>query len=291
MRITHLLCALLVILGSANSGWGQLVRPPIFTPPGLRPTVIPIGLHGPGQAGGRTGGWLVDADDEPTFAGRVVGALVTLSIFFGAVAGTVAFARKYVFVSSEKVKSMSGFIGTANPLVGRIVCVFFLGVLICLSGGSGGLAFFATASAPVEVWFWVVGLIGVVGLGVIGVNAWRDKSTVRLCITGVPPGSAPEEIRRAWIGIELPLRPGQSEPSMHLMIGEVFGLATVIPLVGGPAASHETVLGYAVDGSTALQCLAEKSPEAAEWWRQNAPHAYAPGYDLVFPCEVCSRLK
>ena len=47
---------------------------------------------------------------------------------------------------------------------------------------------------------------------------------------------------------------------------------------------------YAVDGKTALDFLASASPDAAAWWRENAPEISSSGYQLVFPAEVCERL-
>jgi hypothetical protein len=48
--------------------------------------------------------------------------------------------------------------------------------------------------------------------------------------------------------------------------------------------------GYVVTGSEAVQLLAESAPEAATWWRENAPHVLQDGYQFVFPAEVCERV-
>jgi hypothetical protein len=48
-----------------------------------------------------------------------------------------------------------------------------------------------------------------------------------------------------------------------------------------------TGYGYAVNGRAAVKALASHSPEAAAWWRTNAPHVLASGYRLWFPSDVC----
>jgi hypothetical protein len=37
----------------------------------------------------------------------------------------------------------------------------------------------------------------------------------------------------------------------------------------------------------AVKVLAGKSPRAATWWLEQAPHAVVAGYLLVFSAEVC----
>ena len=81
-----------------------------------------------------------------------------------------------------------------------------------------------------------------------------------------------------WVGIELPLRRGETEPSHLQSVG-------VLSKQGA-----EVITGYAVDGRAAVAALASQSPEAAAWWRENAPHVVAPGYRLFFPSEVCERV-
>jgi hypothetical protein len=39
-----------------------------------------------------------------------------------------------------------------------------------------------------------------------------------------------------------------------------------------------------------VRILAATAPEAAAWWRLNAPHVVVGGYLLVFPAEVCERV-
>jgi hypothetical protein len=49
-------------------------------------------------------------------------------------------------------------------------------------------------------------------------------------------------------------------------------------------------VGYAMLGRIAVATLADQSPEAAEWWRSNAPHVLRPGHLLVFSAEVCEEV-
>jgi hypothetical protein len=112
------------------------------------------------------------------------------------------------------------------------------------------------------------------------VHVWRKKSgpRARIRIIGLPPGEAPVWVRYAWLGLELPLIPGQVR-SNRVAAQQVLSLQPVMP----PPS-------YAVDGKTAIEVLASASPEAAAWWRQWAPAVLAPGYQLVFPAANCERL-
>jgi hypothetical protein len=58
----------------------------------------------------------------------------------------------------------------------------------------------------------------------------------QFAITSTPPGFAPEEIRKEWVGVTLPVR-GQQEP------------------------------GVSVLGREAIELLKEKSPQGYKWWR------------------------
>jgi hypothetical protein len=124
---------------------------------------------------------------------------------------------------------------------------------------------------------WALGAAGVVL--VVGVWAFRAAGRTaaggRVRIVSVPPGEAPEYIRRAWVGLELPVAGGRAGPQT----GGAFGVLSNQPMGYGP--------GYAVDGATAVRLLAAKDPDAAAWWRESAPHVLRGGYQLVFPADVC----
>jgi hypothetical protein len=124
----------------------------------------------------------------------------------------------------------------------------------------------------------MVALVGVVLAGVFAVHAWRNRTVAYVRIIHTPPGEAPEEIRRAWVGLELPLRRGESEPRPLETVGV---LSNQDP---------EVTTGYVVDGRKAVKSLGSRSPEAAAWWRENAPQVIRPGYWLLFPSAVCERM-
>jgi hypothetical protein len=139
----------------------------------------------------------------------------------------------------------------------------------------------AVPPAPATAWVgWVIAAVVGFGLLVVaivaasrGAMAWRP----RVCIIDVPPGEAPEQIRRAWVGLELPLAPGQTGPVPLATKGVVSGQQD-----GG-------MVAYVILGSEAVKLLAAHDPEAALWWRTHAPHVLAHGYQLAFPTEVCER--
>jgi hypothetical protein len=130
---------------------------------------------------------------------------------------------------------------------------------------------------------WVLGgVAGLAGIGGCGylIHRWRKRSVRRavIRITAPPPGELPEFVRRAWVGLELPLIAGQIRAEA-LTAQQVLSRQEVNALPG-----------YAVDGRTAVAILASANPEVARWWRENAPDILAPGYQLVFAAEVCERL-
>ena len=120
----------------------------------------------------------------------------------------------------------------------------------------------------------LVGVVAVVGLR-LGYAAWRRRTVAHLYIVRTPPGEAPEPVRRAWVGVKLPLRRGETEPVLYQTVGV---LSKGLP---------EMAKGYAVDGRAAIQALAAHSLQAAAWWREHAPHVLERGYRLWFPSQVC----
>ena len=95
-------------------------------------------------------------------------------------------------------------------------------------------------------------------------------------IVRVPPGEAPEHIRRVWVGLVLPLASGHSSAFEVDTCGVLSGDEDGAPLIG-----------YVVDIEDAVSALAQKSPEAASWWRENADHLFCEGGTLVFDEDLC----
>jgi hypothetical protein len=97
----------------------------------------------------------------------------------------------------------------------------------------------------------------------------------RIRIVARPPGEAPAHIRAAWVGLELPLMDGWIGPRTCYAAGVLSGKRAAI------------VVGYLVNGKAAIELLAVHAPDAAAWWRTNAPHVLHDGCPLIFPADVC----
>jgi hypothetical protein len=144
-----------------------------------------------------------------------------------------------------------------NPTRARIVCfLYFLWNLGC--GLALGSILWVKASNESKI--WISAPSAAVVLAWLTIRAWRKGRGRYIRITSTSPGDPPEAIRREWVGVELPLRPGPAAPVMT---------------------------GYVIDGRAAVECLAAHSSEAAAWWRQNVPRALARGHDLFFPSSCC----
>jgi hypothetical protein len=86
-------------------------------------------------------------------------------------------------------------------------------------------------------------------------------------------------VRRALVGLELPLAAGQPQPVTQDGLGvvsrEVEALTTA----------------YVVDGRAAVAVLEAAASGAAAWWRANAPHVLRSDGQFLFPVEVCQPLQ
>jgi hypothetical protein len=91
-------------------------------------------------------------------------------------------------------------------------------------------------------------------------------------IISTPPGQAPEEIRREWVGVIIPLCEQETK-----------GLQ-----VGVKGGKPENLGGYQVNTLDATKELRKKSPEAANWWEENFHLPSIP--KLVFSRAVCELL-
>jgi hypothetical protein len=107
-------------------------------------------------------------------------------------------------------------------------------------------------------------------------------------IVSVPPGEAPEHIRRSWVGLTLPLVLGRAGPQTVAASGVLSGPKSFAGAVlHALAGKLEQRVGYVVDANTAIAILAEHSPEAARWWRENVPRALRPGRKFIFAAQAC----
>lgn len=101
-----------------------------------------------------------------------------------------------------------------------------------------------------------------------------EEATGVIQITSIPPGDAPEWVRRAWVDIILPCYPVLGvDPNAQ-------GICT-----GNPDVS----CGVQVPAAEALLILQQKSPGAYQWFARNCPQLEAGEAHLFFP-EVCFRV-
>ncbi len=106
-------------------------------------------------------------------------------------------------------------------------------------------------------------------------------------IVSVPPGEAPQVVREAWVGLELPLASGgdrQTWRGFGVLSGPKRWYAILVALIGGKA---EIIDGYAVESAAAIAILSETQPTAAQWWETNTPRFLKPGHRFVFHAEAC----
>ncbi len=111
-------------------------------------------------------------------------------------------------------------------------------------------------------------------------------------IIGTPPGEAPEHIRRAWIGVVIPLpedaRRWRSPSRGQVLDGPRLLVNTVLGLVRGRYGKWES---HAVEAMEAFDALRRHNAEAAEWWSVNAHHLMRPGRKIEFPARVCELVE
>jgi hypothetical protein len=106
-------------------------------------------------------------------------------------------------------------------------------------------------------------------------------------IVRVPPGEAPLWVRERWVGLRLPLLQRTAAPRSYLTTGVVTGPKTLwSSLVAILRGATERIDGYAVSVTAAVEELARHSPEAASWWRTEAPHMFRRGKYFVFHAEA-----
>jgi len=113
-----------------------------------------------------------------------------------------------------------------------------------------------------------------------------NPSAVR--IVAVPPGEAPLWVREQWVGLELPLAANTAKPQAYVTSGVLSGPLSFWQLILGHFLGRlKRASGYPVDAAEALSVLETKSPEAAQWWHENAPHLRTRRRRFLFRAEVC----
>jgi hypothetical protein len=114
---------------------------------------------------------------------------------------------------------------------------------------------------------------------------------MKIRIKSTPPGEAPENIRQAWIGLEIPVPPRLAGRRSGFGVGVLSGpttwLGQLLAILSGRAQRES---GYVVEAQVAVDLLSTRSPEAANWWRQHAPRLIAPGKYFLFAAEACEEI-
>ena len=90
----------------------------------------------------------------------------------------------------------------------------------------------------------------------------------KIKIIGIPPGEAPEWVRKEWVGLELPI--DENVPPVGSSTIDQDGDLAVVVLKG--VSSGKTIPAhptYTVSTVEAINILRQKSPEAAKWWEDN----------------------
>ena len=115
-----------------------------------------------------------------------------------------------------------------------------------------------------------------------------DQAARKIRIVATPAGQAPEWVRAHWIGLELPLAERCEGRVMTLTTGVLEGPPTFFGFLSRLFRGRVKVSqGFAVESNDAIAILQTKSPDAADWWRQNTPALLAARRCFLFQKEVC----
>jgi len=108
----------------------------------------------------------------------------------------------------------------------------------------------------------------------------------KIRIVRAPVGEAPEWVREAWVGLELPLH--ESDETTVETGGVLSGPWTPFGYWWARlrGKSHRTT-GYLVHSARAIQILARTRPDAADWWRTHAPRFCKPHEGFIFDSPAC----
>jgi hypothetical protein len=117
-------------------------------------------------------------------------------------------------------------------------------------------------------------------------------TNMQIRIKSTPPGEAPEHIRQAWIGLVLPVPRVWAGPRKFRTAGVLSGpknpFGVFLALLQGRLKREA---GYVVASDKAVEILGRQAPEAAAWWRQNAPGSIARGKYFVFAEDACEVVQ
>ena len=111
-------------------------------------------------------------------------------------------------------------------------------------------------------------------------------------IIDIPAGEAPEKIRKAWVGLVLPLVEGKCGKRNRWISFGVLSVPRSLlgQLWGVIRHKHNIRDGYMVDARTAVEILENENQTAARWWHENTPHMFKANMKFIFEAEVCEEL-
>ncbi len=95
----------------------------------------------------------------------------------------------------------------------------------------------------------------------------------------MPGGDAPEDVRKAWIGLVIPVDPHFEQPAL------IDSRMVASGVHAGP------VKGYTVLAILAFEALAKSDAgDTIHWWWKNAREYYREGMHFVFDSECCELI-
>lgn len=109
---------------------------------------------------------------------------------------------------------------------------------------------------------------------------------MHVIIIGRPGGEAPEWVRDAWIGLKLPLAHPRSRNwhGIGVLTGPRGFFRQVWALIRGRTIRMR---GYLIRSKAAIEILGRANPEAADWWRENAPQFLMDWNKFIFDEAAC----
>jgi hypothetical protein len=94
----------------------------------------------------------------------------------------------------------------------------------------------------------------------------QTLSNTYIKITSMPPGGAPEKVRKAWVGLTLKVNHRNESRLADVLTGQ----------------EVDRKGGWAVKWEDAMLVLGGKEAQAAEWWAENIVPI-----DLIFTDDCC----
>lgn len=142
---------------------------------------------------------------------------------------------------------------------------------------------------------WALGAFGTLRIATYLVLAVRvllmrgPKATV-VEVVSPPAGEAPLEVRKAWVGLRIPLAKGETGvrvAAARRMLADQQSLQRMIRrFLLGPYGIY-----YSVETQTAFALLRNWSPASYAWWCENTPALFEPGRKFGFHSESCRIVR